>query len=126
MALNKKRVFEKFWSRTGQNKIYNFLAKFVIEKIPLSEVKVNVRLVVDKCKNRAEIIDFNNYISTYIESSLELNTEFTVEHLNSYEDYCLQAVDLFCWGVSRKYRYSDLKWYEVFQEKIAYDDLNLT
>lgn len=82
VVLNKTRVYESFQTSRGQSKLYNFLAKFIIEKLPLKTALNNVRLVVDKSKNRAEIQDFNNYISTYIEGSLPLNTGFNVEHLS--------------------------------------------
>lgn len=31
----------------------------------------------------------------------------------------LQAVDLFCWGIFRKYERGETTWYDVFRERIA-------
>ncbi len=125
MILNKRRVYERFHTAHGQSRIYNFLARQIIEKIPLSCVMANVRMVVDKSKNKAEILDFNEYIGNYIQGSLPLHTGFSIEHLDSHEDPCLQAVDLFCWGLARKYKYADLIWYNVFSEKIKFEDIYL-
>lgn len=125
VILNKRRVYKEFWNARGQGKIYNFLAKFVIEKLPLASINNNVQLVVDKSKNRAEILDFNQYIMTYIEAALPLNTSFSVEHLGSHEDPGLQAVDLFCWGINRKYKDRDMQWYSIFEDKIKYENVYL-
>jgi len=122
LILNKRRVYPQFHPAAGQSKLYNFLARLIIQQIPLSDVETNVRLIVDKSKNRSEVRDFNQYIQKYIEGQLPLNTGFTVEHLNSLEDPCLQAVDLFCWGIARKYRQRDTRWYDVFASRICYED----
>ena len=62
VVLNKERVHSRLQTRSGKNKLYNFLARFIIEKPPLRRTYSNVRLVVDKSKNRDEIKDFNRYI----------------------------------------------------------------
>lgn len=122
LILNKRRVYTQFHPGQGQSKLYNFLSRFIIERLPLNDVRSNVRLIVDKCKNRAEIRDFNHYLQTYIEGRLPLNTGLTIEHLSSHEDPGLQAVDLFCWGIARKYTRQDTLWYNCFAEKIRFED----
>ena len=42
-------------------------------------------------------------------------------HSFSHEDKLLQAVDLFAWGLYRKYEVGDAEWYEVFKEKVAFE-----
>ena len=32
------------------------------------------------------------------------------------------AVDLFSWGIFRKYEKKDLKWFEIFREKVAFEE----
>ncbi len=125
VVLNKRRVYESFRSRRGQNKLYNFLARFLIEKLPLRETYTNVHLMVDRSKNREEIRDFNQYLQNQIERLLPLNTSFQVEHLNSMDDAGLQAVDLFCWGIGRKYEMDDPEWYSVYCEHIVYEEIYL-
>ena len=46
-----------------------------------------------------------------------------ISHLDSHASYCLQVVDLFCWGLFRKYEAKDTAWYEVFKDKIKYENL---
>lgn len=121
VILNKIRVENHLHTPKGQNKLYNFLARFLIEKLPLRSTFTNVRLVVDRSKNKYEIRDFNSYLKNQIEALLPLNTALYVEHLDSIESTGLQAVDLFCWGIARKYECGDLGWYNHFQHKITYE-----
>jgi hypothetical protein len=44
-----------------------------------------------------------------------------IEHETSHCNTGLQAVDLFCWGIFRKYALSDVKWYNVFQKQIIWE-----
>jgi hypothetical protein len=121
VVLNKSRVENHLQTAKAQNKLYNFLARFLIEKLPLRQTFTNVQLVVDRSKNKNEIQDFNQYLKNQIEALLPLNTALSVEHLNSKESTGLQAVDLFCWGIARKYEHNDLQWYNVFRHKIVYE-----
>lgn len=119
VVLNKSRVNSALKGK--KDKLYNFLARFVIEKLPLGEVSANVKLVVDRSKNREEIRDFNHYVENYIQGHLPLNTGLDIEHLTSQENVVSQAVDLFCWGIARKYERNDTKWYDQFRSKIKYE-----
>jgi hypothetical protein len=121
VVLNKSRVENHLQTAKGQNKLYNFLARFLIEKLPLRRTFTNVRLVVDRSKNKDEIQDFNRYLKNQIEALLPLNTALSTEHLNSKESTGLQAVDLFCWGIARKYEHNDSQWYNIFRHKIIYE-----
>jgi hypothetical protein len=121
VILNKESVLPEYYPAKGQNRLYNFLTRFLIEKLPLQRVHANVRLFVDRSKNTEGILEFNRYLQTHIEGRLPLNAGFKVEHLDSREDAGLQAVDLFCWGIGRKYEYQDELWYNLFQEKICYE-----
>ena len=121
VVLNKKRVEKHLRTKTSKSKLYNFLARFLIEKLPLRTTFTNVKLVVDRSKNRDEIKDFNQYVQHQIEALLPLNTSFTPEHLNSHENAGLQAVDLFCWGIFRKYEIGDCDWYRTYSSKIRYE-----
>ena len=120
VVLNKERVYSYLQSKDSKPKLYNFLTRFLLEKLPLRQTFANVRLVVDRSKNRREIRDFNQYLRNQIEGLLPLNTGFQVEHRSSQEDPCLQSADLFCWGIFRKYEYGDSQWFDVYSKKIAY------
>ena len=106
----------------GRKKLYNFLARLLIEKLPMRHATANVRLVLDRSKNRDEIDNFNEYVENHLQAMLPLNTGLTIEHLASHERAGLQAVDLFCWGVARKYERGDLTWYSQFKHMVRYED----
>jgi hypothetical protein len=121
IILNKERVFPNLQTKAGKKKLYNFLAHFIIEKLPLRTTFTNVRLIVDKSKNREEIRDFNLYMENQLQGLLPLNTGFNVDHLASENSAGLQAADLFCWGIFKKYEFGECKWYNVYSSKIRYE-----
>ena len=121
VALNKKRVYNHLTSKVGRKKLYNYLANYIIEKVKFKTETSAVTLVVDKCKNKAEIEDFNQYLANQLEGELPLDVPLTVYHEDSMNSYGLQAVDLFCWGVFRKYERADTEWYEVFKNQIKFE-----
>lgn len=121
VVLNKERVQEHLRTKAAKSKLYNFLARFIIEKLTLRTAFTNVRLVVDRSKNREEIKDFNQYVQNQIEALLPLNTGLIIEHLKSYESPGLQAADLFCWGIFRKYEFKVEQWYNIYSGKIRYE-----
>ena len=125
ILLNKKRINSELQTKQTKPRLYNFLSRIILEKLPLENATANVRLIVDRSKNREEIKDFNQYLRGHIESRLPLNTGFKIEHLTSHESKGLQAVDLFCWGIARKYLYKDYQWYDHFMSKILYETVYL-
>jgi len=121
ISLNKQRVYEHLTSKAGRKKLYNFLANFVLQKIDLSTANPAVTMVVDKCKNKDEIEDFNQYLANQLEARLPLNIPLIISHEDSKANTGLQAVDSFCWGIYRKYEHRDLEWYRVFANKVAFE-----
>lgn len=117
LILNKARVEPNLQTKIGKKKLYNFLARFLVEKLNLSKAERNVELVVDRCKNKEEIRDFNQYLINQLEALLPLNTDLNISHLTSQESAGLQAVDLFSWGIFRKYEYNDTEWYTIYQNQ---------
>lgn len=105
----------------NQHRIYNYITHSVIEQIPLHEAKTRIQLVVDKSKGRHEIRQFNQYISANLEGLVDPRVPVSIDHLTSHQEYGLQAVDLFTWGVHRKYEKGDSRWYDLFSEKISFD-----
>lgn len=121
LVLNKTRVEERLRTKVGKKKLYNFLSRFLLEKLRLDKVHRNVELVVDRSKNREEIRDFNQYLINQIEAALPLNTMLDPSHLTSQESPGLQAVDMFCWGIFRKYESNDTEWYDKYRRKIRFE-----
>lgn len=125
VTLNKVRVGEHLRTRAGKKKLYNFLARFILEKVHFPGDVRQVSLVVDRCKNKEEIKDFNLYVINQLEALLPLNARLNIDHLGSHESAGLQAVDLFCWGIARKDGQGDEEWYAVFQDKVSFTTIYL-
>ncbi|MSP53781.1 MAG: hypothetical protein EXR81_05995 [Gammaproteobacteria bacterium] len=62
---------------------------------------------------------FDEYICLHIEARLPINTSLDISHNISHETPNLQAVDLFCYGVVRKYAENDTEWYDCFSNKVV-------
>lgn len=119
VVVNKKQVYEEMPKPMDKKKLYNFLSRFILEKIPFGSVLEAVTLVVDRSKGKEGIREFNDYITNHLEGLLPLNVPMYITHEWSHENAGLQAVDLFCWGIFRKWESGDNEWYEVFQNSIA-------
>ena len=125
VTLNKLRVDEHLRTRAGKKKLYNFLARFILEKVHFPEDVRQVSLVVDRCKNKEEIKDFNQYMANQLEALLPLNTRLEIDHLASHESAGLQAVDMFCWGIARKDGEGDGEWYRLYRDRIRFETIYL-
>ncbi len=121
VAVNKERVHEHLQTKAGKKKFYNYIARFLLAKVDLEGANTAVTLVVDRCKNKDEIADFNGYLGNQLEARLPLNVPFKIYHQHSHANAGLQAVDLFCWGVYRKYEHGDLNWYREYANRIAFE-----
>ncbi len=98
VVLNKYRISDYLTSKHSRKKLYNYLAHFLLKQIDLSMVSSELTLVVDKCKNKAEIENFNQFLANQFEAVLPLNIPLNISHEDSKASSGLQAVDLFCWG----------------------------
>lgn len=119
--LNKERVHENLRRPHAKKKLYNFLAHFIIAKIDLNSANPAVTLITDRCKTKEEIRDFNNYLANQLDALLPLDVPLNIYHEWSHENAGLQAVDLFCWGIFRKYESNDKEWYDIYKEAIAFE-----
>ncbi len=120
-VLNKQRVYDALQKPQAKKKLYNVLARFILEKIDLRTAGSAVTLILDRCKNKEEIRDFNSYVTNQLEALLPLNIPLNIYHEHSHENAGLQAADLFCWGVFRKYEAGDNDWYDVYRRAIAFE-----
>lgn len=121
VVLNKQRVNKDLRGSQIKKKLYNFLARFILEKIDLRNVGTAVTLIIDRSKNKEEIRDFNNYVENQLEALLPLNVPLNIYHERSHENAGLQAVDLFCWGIFRKYENDENEWYDVYRDVIMFE-----
>ncbi len=121
VVLNKGRVYDHLTSKSGRKKLYNYLANFLLDKVDLSMASPAVTLIVDRCKNKEEIADFNQYLGNQLEAKLPLNIPLNIYHEDSRANAGLQTVDLFCWGIYRKYEHGDQEWYLHYRARISYE-----
>lgn len=118
IALNKKRVYE--YLTKNKPRVYNFVSRLLLDNIPVDAATTRVNFVIDKSKSKPEIIDFNKYIRTALESKIKPSVPLYINHLNSCDNRGLQAVDMFSHGIFEANERRRFKWYSVFQEKIAF------
>ncbi len=123
ITLNKRRAYQ--YLIDDKARIYNYISRLVLDKIRFEDARVRVILTVDKSKSKPEIKDFNAYIISQIKSRLDPKIPLEIFHSLSHNTLQLQAVDLFAWGIFRKYERQDTEWFSVFKEKIEYDGLYL-
>jgi hypothetical protein len=123
LTLNKRRVYESLHGK--KDRLYNFIARQVLDRVPLMDATTRIDLTMDRCKNTSEMSDFNEYIVRQVQGRIDPRIPLTIAHRTSHEHRGLQAVDLFSWGVFRSYERRDRQWRETFAEKVKYDDLYL-
>jgi len=121
LTLNKKRVFQHLTE--NKSRVYNFIARQVIDKIPLnSEMVTQIGFIIDKSKGKKEIKDFNEYIEKQLEGSINPNVPLNIVHKKSHDFEGIQIADLFAYGIFQKYERKNTDWFSVFQSKIKFDD----
>jgi hypothetical protein len=117
VILNKARLRDEL--QRNQNRVYNFAAYQTLKELPLETATHQVLLTVDRSKTKLEISRFDQYISQQFSYRIPPNVPFLINHNSSQENKLLQALDLFSWGVYRKYEEKDAEWYNMFREKIV-------
>ena len=90
----------------------------ILEYVDFSSIK-NINLIVDRCKNDFGIRELNDFLYTNLNLSLSLKTNFYISHEESEKHKGLQAVDMFCYGIARKYEIGDYTWYNFFKKHIS-------
>lgn len=119
VTLNKRQVYEELTQK--KDHVYNYIARRVLDEIPFERAASRVQLVIDKSKGRKEIVDFDQYVIRQLEGRIKPKVILNIDHRRSHEELALQAVDLFSWGIFRKYEHGDTAWLDVYQEKIQMD-----
>jgi hypothetical protein len=104
-----------------KSRVYDFVTHLAMKELPLEQSTTRIVLTLDKSKSKPEIREFNQYMLKQVESKVPPHVPFIINHNYSHENKPLQAVDLFSWGIFRKYEKGDKEWYDVFKMKIAYE-----
>jgi hypothetical protein len=123
ITLNKKRVYKELIDK--KHRIYNFITRILLEKIDFNNASQSIYLILDKSKNKKEIKEFNQYLFNHLQAGINPIIPFYIHHKDSKEDLCLNAVDLFAWGIFRKHERKDIEWFDIFKEKIKFEDTYL-
>lgn len=122
ITLNKRRVYEQL--AKNKSRVYNFVARQVLDRIPFEKnSKDRVELIIDKSMSKPEIAEFNSYVRKQLEARLNPKVPLDIYHWRSHENFGLQAIDMFCWGVFQKYERGRPNWYNLYlKDKIKFDE----
>jgi len=120
LTLNKKRVYNELTQK--KDRVYNFIARNVLDRIPFDNTLKRIEFIIDKSKNRREIGEFNDYIVRQLKGRLDPKIPLNISHHTSIENPGLQAIDLFSWGIYRRYERADNEWYNLFKARVRYDE----
>jgi len=123
IILNKRRVYPSLIKQ--KSRVYNFVARTVLDQIPYGNAEQKVELTIDKSKSKPEIMEFSEYIYRQLESKIDPAVPLNIYHVNSIENCALQAVDLFSYAIFEKYERRRDQWYKIVNEKIKYSSLYL-
>lgn len=123
ISLNKRKVYEKLTQE--KSRVYNYIARLVLEKIRLENATVRIELIVDKSKGKHEIKEFNQYLFRQLEARIDPKVPFNIQHLDSKQHKALQAVDMFSWGFFQKYERKNSEWIDCFASKVKFDQTYL-
>lgn len=123
VTLNKKRVYPQL--AEDKDRIYNYIARLALEHVNFHDAAVRVIMTVDKSKSRQGVLEFDDYIISQIKALIDPLVPLNIIHVNSHESPGLQAVDMFTWGIFRKYERADLEWFNVFKARICLDRVYL-
>jgi hypothetical protein len=122
-TLNKIRVYKELTNK--KDRIYNFIARLVLDKIKFKDNLSRINLIIDRSKNKKEIEEFNKYIVMHLKSKINPDIPLDINHQLSVETPGLQVADMFSWGIFRKYERKDNCWYNEFKDRVKFDDIYL-
>ena len=120
ITLNKRRLYPRLSEQKAH--VYNYVARMVIDQLPFEKASGGVRLVVDRSKGKRQVWEFNQYIERQLQGRISPDVSLEFVHDDSRHWPGLQWADLFAWGVFQKYERHDATWYDVFREKVLYDE----
>jgi len=119
VILDKIRYLDQL--QQNPNRVYNFITHLTLKELPLERASTRVTLTIDRSKRKPALSELNAYLLKQLEQRIPPQVPLDINHYDSHESKALQAVDLFAWGIHRKYESQDMKWYDVFREKLAYE-----
>ncbi|MEK7726780.1 MAG: DUF3800 domain-containing protein [candidate division KSB1 bacterium] len=107
----------------SKKRIYQFITHLVLKELPLDQAADQIILAVDRSMGGSARREFNEYLFEQSAARIPPHVPFSIYHDLSHENRPLQAVDLFAWGIYQKYEEENRQWYDLFQEKIVYEQV---
>ncbi len=103
-----------------KSEFYDLMLLTLLQNIPLHSSSHSTHLVLDQSKNK--------YMKEKLTRRLaviagENQKPLIIAHLQSHHEKLLQAADVFCSGIAKKYEHNNLDWYHCYQNKIAFEKL---
>jgi len=120
LSLNKPRVFDTL--RRNKERMYNYLARQILDRISMETAQTRVSLIVDRSKARPEIADFNAYIVRNLQGRLDPRVPLDIKHVKSEEYPGIQAADLFSWGIFQRHERRRNEWRDCYSSLIKLDE----
>ena len=78
LTLNKDRLYPEL--QRQKDRTYNYLARLILDQLPLENAADAVNLVLDRRKNRKERQEFNAYIQRELASRLPPEVRLRITH----------------------------------------------
>ncbi len=88
-----KRKLPEFMTQS-KARLYNHLARRVIDRIPLDLAQDRIVITFDRNKALLEFQEFNRFLLIHLESSADPKIPIEIFHTDSAATKCLQAVDM--------------------------------
>jgi hypothetical protein len=84
VTINKIRVFDELLRGSdAADRLYNWVARLVLEKIPFELADGAVELIVDKSKGKGGIARFDQYLKTQLSGRVDPRIPIHIHHRNS-------------------------------------------
>jgi hypothetical protein len=120
VTLNKRRLYERLTRE--KERVYNYIARRVVDHIPFERAQDKVQLIVDRSKGKLGIADFNEYLRRQLQGRINPAVTLDITHEDSRRWHGLQWADLFAWGIFQKYERHRTPWFDTFKEKVRFDE----
>lgn len=108
-------VDKKKWSTKQKATISSdeFYDEILIKLLKVITYKGPTNITIDLSKNKKGRHNLNTKIfNTFPKEQLN------IKHDSSHHQSQIQAADLFCWGIAKKYEANNTEWYQIFKDKI--------
>ena len=120
ITLNKKKLYAHLME--NKHRVYNYVARLVVDQIPFEKADGQVQLIVDRSKGKKQCWEFNQYLMAQLESRLSPEVTLDFLHDESHLWPGLQWADMFAWGIFQKHERRNTDWYDMYQTRVRYEE----